>query len=255
MQESAKNPVKALEKTVVIMEVLGDGKFASISRIADETGLNRSVIHNHLSTLLEHGYVVKNEDEYRLSFRFLHIGGNLRTNTELYSAAKSQLDELADQTGELVTLAIEEQGLGVILYRSKGEKSVDIDTHLGSQVPLHSSGFGKAILAYMDREEVDAIVDHWGLEAKTPNTITDRETLYAELEEIAAQGYAVDDEENWRGLQCFAVPILDKDDTVVGSISISAPKTRIANKEIQKEYINQVRNAANIIELRITYSE
>jgi DNA-binding IclR family transcriptional regulator len=254
MNEKANHPVKTLGKTVAIVESLKDRRAAELGELADALDMNKSTVHNHLSTLREHEYVVKNGDEYQLSLQFLHIGGVLRHEQELYEVAKPKLDDLAAETGELVTLATPERGLAVVLYRTKGTQAVDINTHVGSQVTLHNSGLGKAILAHLPAARVDEILAERGLPAATPNTITDEERLEDELQQIEAQGYAFDDEEQWRGLRCISAPVLTDDGTVKGSISISAPKSRMESEAARQEYVEAVKNTANIIELSITYS-
>ncbi|WP_049986339.1 IclR family transcriptional regulator [Halobellus rufus] len=254
MAAPANHPIKSLEKTARIIDVLKRRRSAQLREIADELDLNKSTVHNHLATLREHEYVVKSGDEYRLSLQFLHIGGVLRNEVDLYDAAKAKLDQLAEETGALVTLATHERGLGVVLYRAKGEDAVEIDTHVGSQLTLHNSGLGKAILAHLPRERVEEIVADRGLPATTENSITDEDELYAELDRIAEQGYAFDDEENWRGLRCVAAPILTDDGVVKGAISLSVPKSQLASDAERRTYVDDIKNTANLIELRITYS-
>jgi len=254
MKEKANHPVKALEKTVDIVDLLKRRRGARLGTVADELSMHKSTVHNHLSTLREHEYVVKDDEEYRLSLRFLTVGGVLRDDVELYEVAKPKLDDLAAETGELVTLATEERGVAVVLYRAKGERAVEIDTHVGSQVPLHSSGLGKAILAHLPRPHVEEIVAERGLPAATPNTITDEATLCEELDAVAARGYAYDDEERWRGLRCVSAPIRSDDGTVRGAVSLSGPKNRIDSEAAREAYADEVTNVANVVELGVTYS-
>lgn len=254
MNKKANHPVKALKRTVAIVEVLQDLHSAQLRELADELDMNKSTIHNHLSTLREYEYVIKNGDEYQLSLQFLHIGGILRNEEELYSTSKAKVDALAANTGELVTLATQERGLGVVLYRSKGEKAVEINTHVGDQITLHNSALGKAILANLPRDRVEEIINERGLPAEMRNTITDKATLYDELERIKNEGYAFDDEEQWRGLRCVGAPILTDSGVVEGAISLSAPKNRIDSDTARQEFVDEVKNTANIIELSITYS-
>ncbi|WP_162524371.1 IclR family transcriptional regulator [Halobellus captivus] len=254
MAAQANHPIKSLEKTVGIIDVLKRRRSAHLRDIADELELNKSTVHNHLSTLREHEYVVKEGDEYRLSLQFLHIGGVLRNEVDLYDAAKSKLDQLAEDTGELVTLATHERGLGIVLYRAKGDEAVEIDTHVGSQLTLHNSGLGKAILAHLPRSRVEEIIAERGLPASTENSITDEDTLFDELDNITAQGYAFDDEENWRGLRCVAAPILTDEGVVKGAISLSVPKSQLASEDERQRYVDEIKNTANLIELRIAYS-
>jgi DNA-binding IclR family transcriptional regulator len=254
MHEEAKNPVKSVATAIEIVETLTELKSAPLHVIADEVDMYKSTVHNHLSTLREMEYVVKDGEEYSLSLQFLHVGGVLRNEVDLYEVAKSHVDQLAEDTAELATLATAERGLGIVLYRARGDEAVEIDTHVGSELSLHNSGLGKAIMAHLPREEVDAIIEERGLPAATANTITDRGTLEAEFQEIRDRGWALDDEENWRGLRCVAAPILTDTGTVKGAISLSAPKNRLASDDDREEYATAVKNAANLVELSITYS-
>jgi len=254
MTTPANHPIKSLEKTVAIIDVLKRRRSAHLREVADELELNKSTVHNHLATLREHEYVVKEGEEYRLSLQFLHIGGVLRNEVDSYDAAKKPLDQLAEDTGALVTLATHERGLGIVLYRAKGDDAVEIDTHAGTQLTLHNSGLGKAILAHLPRVRVEEIIDERGLPASTENSITDEETLYEELDAVEEQGYAFDDEENWRGLRCVAAPILTDEGTVQGAISLSVPKSQLATEAERQAYVDDIKNAANLIELRIAYS-
>jgi len=254
MNEKANHPVKALEKTVAIVDLLERRRGARLGTVAEELSMHKSTVHNHLSTLREHEYVVKDGSEYRLSLQFLTVGGVLRNDVDLYEVAKPKLDDLAAETGELVTLATEERGLAVVLYRAKGTQAVEIDTHVGSEVPLHSSGLGKAILANLPDERVEAILAERGLPAATPNTITDEATLYEDLEATVTRGYAYDDEERWRGLRCVSAPIRSDDGAVRGAVSLSGPKSRIDNEAAREAYADEVMNVANIVELSVTYS-
>ena len=254
MTTAANHPIKSLEKTVDIIEVLKRRRSAHLREVAEELDLNKSTVHNHLSTLREHEYVVKDGEEYRLSLQFLHIGGVLRNEIDLYEAAKPRLDRLAGNTGELVTLATQERGLGTVLYRAKGEEAVEIDTHVGSQLSLHNSALGKAILGHLPRSRAEEIVAERGLPATTENTITDEEVLYDELDDVAERGWAFDDEENWRGLRCVAAPILTDEGVVKGAISLSVPKSQLATEDDRQRYVDEIKNTANLIELQITYS-
>lgn len=254
MTASANHPIKSLEKTIGIIDVLKRRRSARLGEVAEELDLNKSTVHNHLSTLREHEYVVKDGEEYRLSLQFLHIGGVLRNEIDLYEAAKPKLDRLAENTGALVTLATHERGLGTVLYRSKGEDAVEIDTHVGSELTLHNSALGKAILGNLPRSDVEAIVEERGLPASTANTITDETALYDELDAVRERGWAFDDEENWRGLRCVGAPILTDEGVVKGAISLSVPKSRLATAEDRQRYADEIKNTANRIELQIAYA-
>jgi len=112
--------------------------------------------------------------------------------------------------------------------------AVQVKGHVGTRAPLHSTGLGKAILAHLPEERVESIVDHHGMPASTPETITDRDELFDALERIRDRGFAFDDEERLRGLRCVAAPILANDD-VVGAISVSGPTNRLRDDRYREE--------------------
>lgn len=252
MKQPAKNPVETTKKSFRLVETLKDCDGAGVTELADRLGMSKSVVHNHLSTLREEGYVLKRDGEYRLSLKFLELGGYTRKQMDLYRAARPEVNQLADESGELVNLLTESQGMGVYLYRAKGDRAVDLNTYTGYRTHLHSTALGKCLLANMSDERVEEIIDQHGLPAATENTITDRETLYDRLDRVADQGYAIDDAERLEGLRCVAAPIEDTQ-TVLGAISVSAPVGRLSRDQAESEVKDQIQDAANVVELKVRY--
>ena len=250
MTKRAKHPVRTTEKSLAIIEELNRSGEARVTALANELDMGKSAVHNHLSTLEKHGYVVKDDDAktYRLSLKFLDIGGQIRSEIDVYKVAEPKVEELAEKSGELVHLVVEEDGKGVYICRSKGEQAVDLDTYIGCRHHMHSTAFGKAILSHLPRERVDEIIDRHGLPAVTPRTITDRDELYEELERTRERGFAVDDEERLEGLRCIAAPIRFDSD-VIGAISVSGPTARIDDDWESNEFVSELQRAVNVIEL------
>lgn len=250
MTKQTKHPVRTTEKSLRIITELNRFGEARVTTLANELEMGKSAVHNHLSTLEKHGYVVKNSDTktYRLSLKFLDIGGQIRSEIDVYKVAEPKVEELAAESGELVHLVVEEDGKGVYLSRSKGEHAVDLDTYIGCRHHMHSTAFGKAILSHLPRERVDEIIDQHGLPEVTPQTITSRETLYEELGQTRERGFAVDDEERLEGLRCIAAPIRFDSD-IIGAISVSGPTARIDDDWESNDFVNELRRAVNVIEL------
>ena len=254
MAGRAKHPVRTTEKTLRLVEALREADGAGVTELANRLGMGKSAVHNHLSTLRKHGYVVKEGDTYRTGLKFLEVGGQRRNRMELYQAAEPKVNELARQSGELCNLMTEEGGVGVYLYRAKGEDAVDLDTYAGRRTNLHNTALGKAVLAHLPRSRVEGIVDRHGLPAETDNSITDEGTLFEELDRVRERGYAVDDEERLKGLRCVAVPVRTSDGRVLGAISISSPRSRMKGERLEREIPEMIQNAANVVELDINYA-
>lgn len=253
MTKKAKHPVETSRKTIRILEALRESGSVSVTELAATLDMNKSTVHNHLSTLEEEEFVVRNGADYELGLRLLGLGGFVRSRHPLYQVAKSEVERLADQTGELANLMVEEYGQGVYLASRRGDQAVDLDIYPGLRRPLHAIGLGKAILAHLPTERVDEIVEREGLTAETPRTVTDREELEEQLALVRERGFAVDSEELIRGLRCVGAPILGSDDTVLGAISVSQPVNRMNNEQFMDELPDVVQSAANVIELHTNH--
>jgi len=248
------NAIKTTRTTFRILEELKAQNEATVTELTEKFELSKSSIHNYLSTLESEGYVVKEDNRYRVGLRFLDFGGRARQREPLYEIAKDEIDTLAEETGELANLLTEEHGRGIYLYRSQGEQAVQTDSYTGQRVYLHNTALGKAILAHSPRDYVANIIDRHGLPATTENTITDRDELFKELNQVREEGTAFDDEARLEGLRCVAVPILNNNDNVAGAISISGPTSRFKGDYFRSEIPSVLEDAANIIELNITYT-
>lgn len=254
MAEQAKYAVKSVETAFRILDALKQLNGAGVSELASHLDIPKSTVHNYLSTLVQEEYVVKEDSSYHVGVRFLEYGAFARVQLDIYEIAKPEVDKLAKATGELANLMIEEHGRGSYLHRARGEMAVQVEAHVGTRVPLHETGLGKAIMAHLPRERVDEIVEMHGLTAATTNTITDRGKLNDELAQIRETGIALDDEERIPGLRCVAAPILSKNDRILGAISVSGPSNRIRGDRFTEKLPNRVLESVNVIELNVTYS-
>ncbi|WP_129115583.1 IclR family transcriptional regulator [Halegenticoccus tardaugens] len=246
--------IGALETSLRVLEALKHLGSAGVTELAKELNIPKSTVYTHLNTLRQNEYVVREGDAYRVGLKFLDLGEHARNRMRVYDVAKSQVDHLAEETGELANLLVEEHGEGVYVYRARGAQAVRVDTHAGMRVKLHCTSLGKAILAFLPKEQVDAIVDRWGLPDRTSRTITDREALDEELAAVRERGFAQDDGERLPGLRCVAAPIVGQNGHAVGAISVSGPTSRMKCEKFTEEIPELVQSAANVTELNMTYS-
>jgi len=250
--------LQTVERATEVIRVLAERNGAGVSTVAEELDMSTSSTHSQLATLHEADYLVRENGEYRLSYKFLLLGEYVRNSSALFQFGRAEADALAEETGHYVHLFTEEKGLGVNIYESRGEHAGDYEYQsmkLQHREPLHITASGKAILASLDRSDVRAILDRHGLEQYTENTITDESTLFEELNRIQDRGYAVNDEEEIIGFQAVAAPIQAKSGAVVGSISVAGPSRVFGNEEFTEEIPEQVVNAANMIQVNINMSD
>ena len=251
--KQARNPVKAVETTVRILDALRSLDGAGVTAVAERAGTTKGTAHNHLSTLEEHGYVAREGDEFVLGLRFFESGIYVRNRKPIYEVGVPEVEKLAAETGEIANVLVEEHGYGVYLHRATGDQALSLDTGVGSRVHLHNTALGKAILAHLPRERVDEILDCRGFPSTTANTITDRETLFATLDDVRERGVAFDMEERADGVRCVAAPVTTNDGTVCGAVSVAGPTSRMKGERLESDIPELVRRAANVVGINLTY--
>ncbi|MDZ7849961.1 MAG: IclR family transcriptional regulator [Halodesulfurarchaeum sp.] len=210
-----------------VLEAVANLNGPTVSELAEELEMAVSTAHKHLQTLRENGLVVKREGRYRLGLKLFHLGTQAKRRNTQFMLAREKTYEIADRTSEVVNFSVLENGRAITLFDSLDTGTLE-GFQRGQYFYLHSSAAGKAMLAEMDEQQVDEIIDRWGLPERTEFTITDRETLDEELELVRKRGYAVNEQEAWENLKAVAVPVRGSDGEILGAMDISGPPHRIS---------------------------
>lgn len=243
--------LKSVDRAFKVIEYLRANGPARLSEIAAEFDMPMSTAHVYLSTLCETEYVTKREQKYECSLRFLWTGGLLRDEIPLFQVAKSEIDDLQNDIGEHANVAIEQNWYMIQLYKSENPESIDDNASVGAHLHLHTTASGKAMLSRWSEEAIDELVRRRGLPKQTENTITDRDTLVSELEEVREQEYAINDAEHHHGVRAIGTPIISNSGDAIGAISVSGPLSRITTERIEDAIVPKIFNKKNIIELKL----
>ncbi|WP_162989828.1 IclR family transcriptional regulator [Natronorubrum halophilum] len=255
MVDRYKDRIKSIDTTLDILETIRHSGRGNISEISERTGQTKSTVHRHLNTLRDRGYVVKDGNEYAISLKMLRLSSGTLDRHILYSATKSVINDLAEETGESAATAVEENGEAVYLYYNRTDQAIRTDARVGIRLYLHCTGAGKALLAHLPADQVDAIIDDHGLPEKTSNTITDRDTLEEELQKIRNTGIAFDNEERVDGMRGVATPIQNRETgELLGAITVAGPTRRISDDRFRDEIPTLLKDTAKMVEVNITYS-
>lgn len=246
--------VKTTETSFAVVDVLLQDGPSTREHIEDRLGSTTSTVHRHLATLREHGYVVEEDETYRLGFRFLTIGGYLRRQVQAYPMIKRKVDDLAEQTDERAQFIVREGGQRVYLYTEIGDNPVQTGAYTGRRGPICASAAGKSIVATLSEADRERLLESVDLEKTGPNTITDVDVLRENLAEIRERGYALNREESTAGVHAIGAPVTGRDDDIVGAISISGPATRLKSHRLEEELPDLVLAATNELELHIAHS-
>lgn len=243
--------IRSVQTAFEILEVLVKTGGETPSHLAERLGRPGSTIHDYLRSLEQMGYAVAENGEYRASLRLLDQGERVRQSMRIYDVVAPRIDALAKQTGERVSLIIEENGLGVLVYSATGDEDEN-PPHAGAHEYLHVMSGGKAILAHFSQARIEQIIDRYGLKEYTENTITDRERLLEELDTVRTRGYAICEAERYYGLNGVAVG-LRPNKQLAGAISVYGPSTRLDGERLREDLPERLVEFGNIIEVDFNY--
>jgi IclR family transcriptional regulator, acetate operon repressor len=162
--------------------------------------------------------------KYTLGTALIRLGDIARSQLPLGDLCRPLLSELADQTKMTSRVAINDDGYPVFIERVDGPGSVRFYTPLGQREVPHASAAGKAMLATMTDEQVRAMFERTGLPARTARTITDVDSLLANLALARGDGFAVDDEEDAEGVFCVGAAFFGHDGSCAGAVSVTGIK-------------------------------
>ena len=206
----------------------------SLSDVARRLGLPKSTAHNLLRTMESFDLVHQDHQgrAYRLGPRALELGLAFARSSELLAHAQPILRELARVTQETVKLGVLSNDEVVIVAAVESTHQLHTRGDIGTRWPLHCTSLGKAILSALRRHEAEQIVQRRGLAKFTEKTVSSWERLSIELDTIHSMQYAIDSEENERGVRCVAAPIVDPLRGSVSAISMSGPRTRLDDARI-----------------------
>ena len=126
-------------------------------------------------------------------------------------------------------------------------------SRVGSRNPVHSCAVGKILAAHLSKEQLDHLIREKKLPQRTANTITNPIHFRDHLKVVRSQGYAIDDEENERGIRCVAAPIFGEKGKPIAAISVSGPAFRVTRKMIQDVLKKAVMDTASEISHRLGF--
>lgn len=234
MSATKTKSVPALERALTLLETLASSATGlTMAEITRHLGLPRSSAHYLLLTLERRGYLHRNAQtgRYLFALKLFSLANMALSGLRVREQATPFLQALTEKTRLTVHMAILEQNEVVLIQKVEPPGLFRLATWMGKRMPIHCTGVGKALIAYLPEIELDRLLKP-GLLRYNENTITTVRKLKEEFERIRRLGYAVDDEEETIGLRCIGAPILDPTGQVVAAISVAGTTSQISAENL-----------------------
>jgi len=220
--------VRSVARAMRLLNIVADGPADGLplSELARSLGASKSTTLALARTLTTAGVLRDSRPgpRYCLGTALIRLGDITRGQLPLGDICRPVLVELANLTKMTSRVAICEDGYPVFIERVDGPGSVRFHTPLGQREVPHASAAGKAILATMTPDQVRVMCAATGMQRRTAHTITDPDSLLANLAEVRENGFAVDNEEDAEGIFCVGAPFYGHDGSCGGAVSVTGIK-------------------------------
>ncbi len=246
--------VQSVDRAFAVLEILARDGWVGVTEIARELETHKSTAFRLLATLERRGVVEQHSQtqKYRLGFAMARLGSSVRSSLDLAESAAPVCDRLSLETDEAVNLAVLEGDHVVNIHQVNHSNSRVTADWSGSHTDLHCTSSGKVFLAHLPDRIVNDLLSG-GLQRHTEHTLTTREALEEEFEQIRRDGYAMTCEELEIGLNAVASLVGGPDGEPMASVSVSAPSYRF-DEEQQARAAELVKQAAAEISQRLGYA-
>ncbi|SFR46771.1 HTH-type transcriptional regulator BhcR [Litoreibacter janthinus] len=234
--KTSQNTIKSLDRAMGVLDYLSTLQGATLSELASDLGESAATVYRILVTLQSRELVEFDADGqlWHVGPRAFLIGTRYLRRTSLVDRARPILRRLMEITGETANLGIARNAHVLFVSQVESHASIRAFFPPGTLSPMHASGIGKALLAEMPADRLSRVLAAAPLERFTDKTHTDAGALRADLTEIHARGYSVDDEEKNLGMRCIAAAVFDWHGEAVAGISVSGPLSRMSIEQTRE---------------------
>ena len=231
MSETVQSVERALD---IINTIVAANRSLSVAELSQAMGQAPSTIHRILQTLMFKNYVFQDPQtkRYDIGPEIVDIGSALYLRYDLVRRVRPYLQELVELTGETAHVAQLYGTTAMYLSQVEPLSMVRMFTTPGSVASLHCSDVGKVFLADLPAARIEEVIRKTGLPARTPQTITEPEALFQELQWVRQSGYAIDDEEREMGVRCISAGILNGAGKVIAAIGVAGPTSRLSRERV-----------------------
>jgi len=134
-----------------------------VTEISQRTGLAKSVVARVLVPLVEGGYLEQDPRtrRYRVGLRAFELGSRYLSRSGAPQSALQLLEKLARETGCTAYLGVLDGPTCVVLAAEEGRNRLRVVVSPGERAPAACTAMGKAILAHMDQEAADSLLQGW----------------------------------------------------------------------------------------------
>ncbi|MBO0452482.1 IclR family transcriptional regulator [Candidatus Enterococcus murrayae] len=245
MEEKQLKINHSVQKVFAIIEIMTAAESPmTLNDISKQTTIPKATASRLLYTLMTLGYVQQNPKtaDYSLSLKFKLLTNSTTINHDIVSLVRPYMQQISSELNEATCLSLcDKQELVYIESIDSQDNLLNVTQKIGKRAPLYCTGAGKLYLSKMSEEELEHYLAQTQLVPLTNQTIVTEKALKKELLKVREQGFSIDDEECELGVRCVAIPLMDQQQTLLATLSVSMPAIR-ASREKTNQTVEVLKN-------------
>ncbi|GFE57348.1 IclR family transcriptional regulator [Geobacter sp. AOG1] len=225
--------IQSVKRATDIISLFSSSQPAlGITQIAAALGLNKATAWGLVTTLEKQGFLQQDPEtlKYGIGSKLFELGMVYFSNLEINAKSSRLAQGLANRTGVVTRVGVWDSGSILITLVALPKSEDNLSHQLGPRVPAYCSGIGKAVLPFLDPEEVDSYLRDLDFVRHARATILNPEELRHDMEQTRERGYAISSEEMIPGLAALGAPVFGRSRRVVGGISLSDTPANLLGK-------------------------
>lgn len=209
---------------------------ATHTEIAKALKIPKSSLTALLRDLQRPGYLQFAEGSGRLTIgaQVLYLSNAYLKGLNIVREGAPFVHRIYTMLNEFTSLLLPKGDFCVIVAAESSPFPLAHSLNIGEQAPMLASAAGKAILAFLDLNEIDEYLARHKRIAYTTHTLMKAAEIHDNLAKVRQEGISYSRDEYIIGITALAAPVFNINRRPIASISVALPTARLTNKAEKK---------------------
>jgi len=239
------SPTKSADRALDVLEFVAHASTPpTLPEMSQRLNIPRSSLSLLLGTLVRRAYLehIDQRGGYRLGLASERLAVQVTRSRGAGERIVAVLRDVSARLNETSGYYERRDDFIECIETEACRQALAFTMHQGERVRLYANSCGKAVLAYMDPQELKEYLDRTELRPYTDSTTRRSPELMTQLAEIRKTGISRSFGEYISGIIAVAIPLFT-DGKVVSAINVALPESRY-NTEIDEAIVQQLHTAA-----------
>lgn len=222
--------LSSVNNTLQLLDVLSRYQALSLAEMAKLVSFDKASIFRMMYTLEKNGYVQKDDQaRYSLGIKFLQYGGIVSSRQSMIRTASSYMQRFCQETGMSAHLGLLSGNRIVTVHIEDPMFDIQVSARVGMSAPAYSTAMGRAILANLPFNELDALCDHFTFKRYSDKSILSMQQLMDTLQQVRDLGYASDIDDRFPGFGALGMPVFNAAGRCIAAVSFITLSRNLEN--------------------------